>query len=347
MKNILVIMLRYIGDVLLATPVVRALRDHFPNAHIAMAVNKGTEDVVKRNPDLNDVMGVPKHGVGASLRFLREVRSRRFDCVLDLTDGDRAAILTRSTGAPVRVGFNEEHYWRGLLYTSVVKGEFLGVHRVERNLEAVRALGIEPKSRRLVLEVSSEDEAAANRVLKQSDGGGTDGTEGPLIMLQPGARYWFKAWPAERFALLSDRLVRELGCRVLVGGDAAEREIASTIQAACASPVTNLAGQTDLLTYAAILKQCALFIGNDNGPLHMAVAVGTPVVGLFGPSNPAEWGPLGGQAVVLYKGLDCRPCFHPTCYRGAESCMNLISVDEVFAAAEQMLQRQCEASKAN
>jgi ADP-heptose:LPS heptosyltransferase len=99
------------------------------------------------------------------------------------------------------------------------------------------------------------------------------------------------------------------------------------------SRLLNIAGRSDIRTLAAVLKRSALFVGNDTGAMHIAAAVGTPVVGLFGPSNPTEWGPRGGPAEVIYKGLDCRICFHPTCRRGEENCMKLITVDEVMAAA--------------
>jgi ADP-heptose:LPS heptosyltransferase len=103
------------------------------------------------------------------------------------------------------------------------------------------------------------------------------------------------------------------------------------------SSTTVLAGRTTLLQYAAIVKRCDLFVGNDNGPMHMAAALGVPVVALFGPSDPREWGPRGEKVQVLYKRLDCRRCFHPTCARGEESCMKQISVEEVFAAAKKLL----------
>ena len=156
-------------------------------------------------------------------------------------------------------------------------------------------------------------------------------------MLHPGARYWFKSWPAERFAALADRLVAAYGCRVLIGGSEQERAaVAGLVKTARSNPI-NLAGRADLLTFAAIVRRCAVFVGNDNGAMHIAAAVGTPVVGLFGPSNPREWGPRGDRIAVLYKGLDCRQCFHPTCERGEANCMRQISVDEVFEAAAQFL----------
>src|SRR5207249_3228 len=338
MKNILVIKLRYIGDVLLATPVLRALRDRFPDAGLTMVVNRGTEDILKWNPDVNEVLVVDRGAPGAQFRFLGELRRRRFDCVIDLTDGDRSAILARLSGALVRVGFNEEHRWRGLLYTSVVSTGQQVVHRIERDLEALRPLGIEPKVGPLVLRTSSQDDEEGVALLREigPEESSTDGAR-PLVMMHPGARYWFKAWPAERFAELADRLTDACGCRVLVGGDAHDKPVAEAIQARARSAPTVLAGRTTLLQLAAILKRCALFVGNDNGPMHMAAALGVPVVALFGPSDPLVWGPRGRRLEVLYKGLDCRRCFHPTCYRGEESCMKLITVDEVFAAAEHCL----------
>jgi len=331
MKNILVIKLRYIGDVLLATPVLRTLRDRFPPARLTMAVNEGTEDVLKWNPDLDEVLVVARGGLVQQIRFLGEVRRRRFDCVIDLTDGDRSAMLSRLSGAPVRIGFNEERRWRGLLYTSVAQTRSDAIHRMERDLEAVRILGIEPKVSPLVLHTSHQDEEDAARLLGEA-GLGADSPR-PLVMFHPGARYWFKAWPAERFATLADRLTDAYGCRVLVGGDANDREVAHAIHARARSAPALLAGHTTLLQFAAVLKRCALFVGNDNGPMHMAAALGTPVVGLFGPSDPSVWGPRGRKVEVLYKGLDCRRCFHPTCTRGDQNCMRLITVDEVFTAA--------------
>lgn len=273
-------------------------------------------------------------GLAAQLRFLREVRRRRFDAVLDLTDGDRASILAGLSGAPLRIGFNEEHRWRGLLYTTIAPIPPGPVHRVDHDLEALRPLGIQPKGGQPRLYTSLEDDERAVRLLDEA---GLAGVGGPLVMFQPGARYWFKAWPAEQFAALADRLSDSFGCRVIIGGSEPERALAEEVRRLARSTPTVLAGRTPLLTYATVLKRCRLFVGNDNGPMHMAAALGIPVVALFGPSNPDEWGPRGPEVRVLYKGLDCRRCFHPTCERGEESCMKRISVDEVWAAVESLL----------
>jgi len=337
LTNILVIKLRYLGDVLLATPVLRALRERFPKAYLAAAVNRGTEDILKWNPDVDEVLVVERDGLLPQLRLLSGVRRRRFDCVIDLTDGDRAAILTVISGAPVRIGFNAEHRWRGWLYTTVVEPRPLAVHRIERDLETVRPLGIEPKPGRPVLRTSPQDDADAARLLDKVAGRSLFESEERLIMFQPGARYWFKAWPLDRYAELANRLTA-LGYQILIGGHAQERGLAEEIASRAKSRLLVLAGQTTILEHAALLKRCALWVGSDNGPMHMAAALGVAVVALFGPSNPAEWGPRGERVAILYKGLDCRKCFHPSCFRGEESCMKLISVDEVFAAATQLLE---------
>lgn len=336
-RNILVIKLRYIGDVLLATPVLRALRAACPGATLTMVVNPGTEDMIRRNRDVQEVLTLPRGPWTEQLRFLRSLRRRRFDCVLDLTDGDRAAWMTWSTGARMRVGFNEEHRWRGRLYTHVASLE--GRHRIEHDLSILQPLGIASDAAVPRLDLSPEDERDGERILGEL-GVRLDQGAPALMMLQPAARYWFKAWPEERFASLADRLSAEQGCHVLIGGSVQDRELAERIGRSMKARCTVLAGRTTLLPYAAILKRCALFVGNDSGAMHMAAAMKTPIVALFGPSHPQEWGPRGGPAEVIYKGLDCRACFHPTCRRGEENCMRLIGVDEVYAAAVRMMRRK-------
>lgn len=333
MANILVIKLRYLGDVLLATPVLRALRERFPQARLTMAVNRGTEEIVRWNPDLDEVLIVERGSLVAQCRLLARIRRHRFDCVLDLTDGDRSAILARFSGAPIRVGFNEERRWRGVLYTKTVSAP-PGAHRVERDLQAVRAIGIDPKACQPVLQISQEDQERADHLLGEL---GLLRDHRPLVMFHPGARYWFKAWPVERFAELADRLADACPCHILVGGAEQDLQTAEAIRQRARAPVSVLAGRLTLLEFAAVLRRCALFIGNDNGPMHMAAAIGTPVVALFGPSNPAEWGPRSEKAAVLYKGLDCRQCFHPACERGEQNCMRQIAVEEVLEAGTKLL----------
>lgn len=327
-QNILVIKLRYLGDVLLATPTLHALKAAYPMARVTALVNRGTEEMLIGNPDVDQILCLDRGTIVEQCRFVSDVRHRRFDMVVDLTDGDRAALLTRISGAPIRIGFNAEQRWTGRCYTTVVHGE-AGAHRIERDLAALTPLKISATDRIPRLWLTNEDEARADALLAKV----AVRSDQPLVVIQPGARYWFKAWPTERFAELADRLTERFGCQVVVSGSHQEAELTKLVIKQAKSPLLTIAGLSPIRTLAALLKRAALFVGNDSGAMHIATAVGTPVVALFGPSNPAEWGPRGGPAEVIYKGLDCRVCFHPTCQRGEQNCMKLITVDEVMHAA--------------
>jgi heptosyltransferase III len=333
MQNILIIKLRYIGDVLLATPTVRAIKAARSDARVTMMVNRGTEDVLSGNPDLAEIMVLDKGSLAAQSRLIAGLRGRQFDTVIDLTDGDRSAFLTRISGAPVRIGFNDEHRWRGRYYTEVVQPVPSVRHRIDRDLEALKPLSIEAGSKDPQLWLTPEEKNSADQLLSQL---GIQRSQS-MVILQPGARYWFKAWPPERFAELADRLTDQYGCQVLIGGSDQDIGLAQQIREMAKSTSIIMAGRTTIKQFAAIAKQSVLFVGSDSGAMHMASAVGTPVVALFGPSNPREWGPRGGPVEVLYKEIDCRSCFHPTCTRGEENCMRLISVEEVMSAVGRLM----------
>ena len=335
MNNILIIKLRYIGDVLLATPTVRAIKAARPDVRVTMMVNRGTEDVLSGNPDLDEIMVLDKGSLSAQSKLIAALRGHQFDTVIDLTDGDRSAFLTWISGAPVRIGFNDEHRWRGRYYTEVVQPVPAMRHRIDRDLEALKSLGIQSGSKDPQLWLTQEERDSADRLLDQL---GIQQSQS-IVILQPGARYWFKAWPTERFAELADLLTSQYGCQVLIGGSVQDIDLAQQIREKAKSQPIVMAGRTTIKQFAVIAKKSALFVGSDSGAMHMASAVGTPVVALFGPSNPREWGPRGGPVEVLYKEIDCRSCFHPTCTRGEENCMKLISVEEVNAAVGRMMRQ--------
>lgn len=333
MRNILIIKLRYIGDVLLATPTIRSIKSACPNVRITMMVNRGTEDVLFGNQDLDEVIVLDKGSLLAQGQFIAGLRRRGFDTVIDLTDGDRSAFLSWISGAPIRIGFNDEQRWRGRYYTQIVPSASGAWHRIERDLEVLKPLGIQAGSKDPQLWLTPEDEKSADELLDQH---GVRQSQS-IVILQPGARYWFKAWPLDRYAELADRLTAQYGCQVLIGGSNQDVDLAQQIRQTAKSKPIIVAGRTTIKQFAAIAKRSALFVGSDSGAMHIAAAVGTPVVALFGPSSPAEWGPRGGPVEVLYKELDCRSCFHPTCTRGEQNCMRLISVEEVIAAAQKLL----------
>jgi predicted lipopolysaccharide heptosyltransferase III len=301
-----------------------------------MMVNRGSEDVLSGNPDLDEILVLDKGSLAAQWRLIVGVRRRRFDTVIDLTDGDRSAFLSWISGAPVRIGFNDEHRWRGRCYTEVVRPAADIRHRIDRDLDALKPMGIQAGSKDPQLWLTPEEENSGDQLLDQL---GVQRSQS-IVILQPGARYWFKAWPPERFAELADRLMSQNGCQVLIGGSDQDIDLSQQIRQMAKSRPIIMAGRTTIKQFAAIAKKSALFIGSDSGAMHIASAVGTPLVALFGPSNPAEWGPRGGPADVIYMGLDCRVCFHPTCRRGEGNCMRLITVDAVYASAQRMLDKK-------
>jgi predicted lipopolysaccharide heptosyltransferase III len=334
MQRILIIKLRYIGDVLLATPTVRAIKAARPDVRVTMMVNRGTEDVLSGNQDLDEIVVLDKGSLAAQSRLIASLRSQRFDTVIDLTDGDRSAFLSWVSGASVRIGFNDDHRWRGRYYTHVVQPVPGMQHRIDRDLEALKPLNIQAGSKDPQLQLTQEEMKGADQLLDQL---GVQRSQS-IVVLQPGARYWFKAWPPERFAELADQLTSQYGCQVLIGGSSQDIDLAQQIRQMAKSSLIVMAGRTTIKQFAAIAKKAALFVGNDSGAMHIASAVGIPVVALFGPSSLREWGPRGGPVEVLYKELDCNSCYHTTCTRGEESCMKLITVHEVSAAAQRLIQ---------
>ena len=330
-QNILIIKLRYIGDVVLCTPVLRAFKEAYPKANLVCVVNPGTEKVLGHNPHVDDVLLLPRGSVLKQFQFLRKLRSWGFDCVIDLTDGDRSAFMTAMTGAPIKIGFNHENRWRGMVYSQCVKAQYGTMHMVDYHAEALKSIGVKLSGRNPEIIVNEKEVQKAQQLLQEHRL-----KNRPWIMIHPSARYWFKAWPAERFAALSDWLAGK-GYSVVLVGDTQDKEVEEKILRLAQHKPLSFIGQTSLLELAALMKQCHLFVGNDGGPMHIAAAVGCPVLALFGPSDPAVWGPKGNNTSVIYKGLDCRDCFHPGCFRGEESCMKQISIEEVCSATSHML----------
>lgn len=330
-KRILLIKLRYLGDVVLSTPVLPLLRKQFPEAKMTFLVNPETAGVLQDNPYLDEVWVLPRKPWWQQLWFIKRVRDAKFDIVIDLTDGDRSAFLSWVTGAPVRLGYNRERRWRGNFYSQVLPSAYGSMHMVEYHQQAIVVLGIHESIGEPEVYIHSE-----TRPQNEEELGNLFAKGQPLVLIHPTARYEFKSWPLERFAAVADWL-SEQGVYVALIGSQREILIGQQIMNLTKHKPVNLMGNTGLSELIALMKQSILLIGNDGGPLHIAAAVGCPVLGLFGPTDPGVWGPRGSKAKVIYKGLNCEECFYPGCSRGEESCMRQISVEEVCQTALSML----------
>jgi heptosyltransferase-3 len=333
-RKILVIKLRNLGGVLMSTPVLPSLRAAFPGAFLSMLVNAGMEAVLAENPHLDEVCVVRRNVSRLrQLRFALALRRRRFDLVIDLTDADLAAVLARVTGAAIRVGFKRDARWRGCLFTHAVPVPQQPIPMIRQNLMALDAVGVPIVESMPLLGVRPDDEEAAEAALAEM---GIEAGE-PFVAVHPGVRCWFKRWPARRFAGLIESIQGEPGVKAVLLGGNRERRIAEVILGQLGNGRRSLVGRLSLLELVALLRRATLFVGHDGGPMQMAAAMGTPVVGLFGPSDPRVWGPPGQGHAVVYKGIDCRPCYSGGCRRGKENCMRQIELDEVIPLVEERL----------
>jgi heptosyltransferase-3 len=344
--TILLIKLKHIGDVLLATPAIHALKAAYPAARIHALVPRDTEPVLEGNPDLAGVIPFARpRGRGLrrwreELRLVRGLRALRPDLVVAMGKGDREAILGLLSGARWRVGFDSGRkgfLGRNRLLTHRV-ARTGREHVVEADLKLVEALGIAPPDRRLRLAVGAEAAAAADRMLAEAGVGPGDA----LATVHPTSRWLFKCWRDEGMAAVMDHLAA-LGLRVAItsGPDPREVRKARYILGLARRPAVDLIGRLTLKQLAAVLRRSCLFLGVDSAPMHVAAAVGTPVVALFGPSGEHNWRPWGEGHVVVAKDLFCRPCGQDGCNGSKRSdCLEMITEAEVIAAVDAQLRRQ-------
>lgn len=346
--KILVIKFRYIGDTVLLTPAFRAIKAKYPDAHVCALVNDWTAPLLRDNPYIDEV--IPFHrrqAKGGSVfsraarqvSFLLGLRKKGFDLVIDLTDSDRSAIAAFATGARRRIGFNDEGRWRGRLLTDIAAPAG-GLHIIDYHFAALQAAGIPPAGKELFLPIDSGELGIVDRFLEESGIGKTDF----LLLVHPGARWKGKCWPPDRFAEVARRLAGERGARVILasGPDAEEQAILEEVRKKMMVPYATFPSDGGLLRFAALCSRCSLFVGNDSGPMHIAAAAGIPVVGLFGPSLPEIWGPLGTRVATLRVPVECCPCGQMVCLRPETNCMVLLDVETVMGAVASVLDSPAE-----
>lgn len=344
-QRILCIKLKHIGDVLLMTPALRALRQAWSDSSIAALVPRETAEVLIGNPDLDAIFTFAREeGLAGSWRTLRAARAFAPDLVLEFGQGDREAVLGWLSGARRRIGYapGRSGGWRRALLTRAIPWNG-AQHVVETNLDLVRALGIPAGASRPVLAVQPEARARMSARL----GAAGLSPEKPLVVVHPVSRWLFKAWPEASCAEVMVRLVRQAGVAVALtsGPGPAEREAAHRILARVEAsrgegPVINLIGRTSLTDLAAVLERAAIFLGVDSAPMHMAAALGIPALVLFGPSGEHNWGPQGDGDVVVTSPYLCRPCGQDGCLGSKRSdCLEALSARVVWEAVEPLLHR--------
>lgn len=345
-RNILLLKLRYMGDVLLTTPAIRLLKKSYPKARITMVVNKGTEDMILHNAHIDRILTIDRsiaksknmlHRFRYERAFIKELRMFQYDLCVDFEyGGQRGAILSLISGARHRVGLETLSYWRNWIYHYRVPFPN-GTHAVEYNMALLdKSIGLSTEDKCLELHTAKEDDYYVDTWMAENGFGKGD----KFLVCHPGARWWFKQWPEDKFAQLADQLQEEMQLKVLFSGGPEDVPAVLGIAGRMTTSCHSLAGQTTPLQLAALIKRAQLFIGNDSGPMHIAAAVDTPVIALFGSTDPAIWRPWTRKSEVIYKAVACSPCDHTGCEMGELNCMRQIKVLEVKAAVEALLGRR-------
>jgi len=347
-RRALVIKLRHHGDVLLASPVFTVLKRAAPQADVDALVYRETAAMLAGHPAISTLhtidRSLKRQGLLAQARgewrLWRALRARHYDLIVHLTEHPRGAWLTRLTGA--RHGVAPERAGAGWLWRAAFPHRYLlpratPRHTVETNLDALRRIGLWPEEadKALVLAPGAGADARAHALL-QAHGL----ARGGFVLVHPGSRWLFKCWPAAATATLLDRLAGDGWPLVLTGApDPAERSLIEGIRAATRAPVIDLSGQLTLAELGALIGAARLFIGVDSAPMHMAAAMGTPVVALFGPSGDAEWGPWRvPHRVVASDAHSCRPCGNNGCGGSNHSdCLLTLPEARVAAAVTELL----------
>lgn len=329
-NRILLTRMKFIGDIVLTTPVIRAVREKFPQAYIAYLGDKNAVSLLEHNPYLDEILrfDFSKPDLYEQPRMMWELRKRKFDVVVDFFSNPRTAILARASGAPMRIG--KDVPGRGKLYTHRV-GDFGSLApAIDFHYQYVKPLGVDISHRTTEIFLTDDEKREARIFLKHQD---VD-TSKPIVALHPGATWPNKMWLKEHFAGLIDLLRAKLNVEVLLSPGPKDSELIDDI---CSKSFGNV-HQLPVLPVrqlAAILSQCAVFVSNDCGPMHIGVAVGTKTLGIFGPEPPEVWFAYDESAghKALFKKIECSPCRATLCFREGEGfmeCMKLISVKEMF-----------------
>jgi lipopolysaccharide heptosyltransferase II len=370
--KLLVVKLSDVGDLLTATPALRALRDRYPSAQIdvlaparSMEVLSGLSSVDRLIPfekSLYDsILGAVRPGaLAAAVRLGLRLRRERYDCVVLLHHlvtawgGAKYAALLLATGSPRRVGIDDGSGRGWFLTERAADAGFGAQHEVDYWLGVAVLLGAQASRPRLEVALNDADLAAGRRLLVEE--------HWPTVAIYPGSGAYSVArrWPAARFAAVADALAARLGARIVLVGSADEAGLGTSIAGSMAAPALDLIGQTTLKQLGAVLGRCDLLVGNDGGVMHLATAVDTRVVAVFGPSNPLAWGPYGyaewdshGQHaatkhLVVRAHVQRGPCASGPCmYNGrtagnrrgcpARECLMGVTPPTVIAAAEWQL----------
>lgn len=338
-QNILVRSVNWIGDAVMTLPSIKLLKKIFKDSKISLLVRPSVKAVFDGNPDVDEFVLYGEHhrGLLGRLRLASELRKKKFDRAFLFQNAFDAALVTFLGGIPERIGYNRDG--RGFLLTKPVpfNNDDRRVHHIDYYLNLIRYVtGIEDFDYTYPYIYLTIDE----RLLIRKR---LEGLKRPIVGINPGATYGAaKRWLPERFAEVAEWFIKDTGGTVVITGSLSEKVISDEIikhinpDLRSSGHVHNLAGYTSLRELIALISECDLYLSNDSGPMHIAYAVGTPLIALFGSTDPKLTGPVGDGFKVLKADLDCGPCFKRNCERGM-TCMYDLYSDDVYLALKDLV----------
>ncbi|MBD3182475.1 lipopolysaccharide heptosyltransferase II [Candidatus Poribacteria bacterium] len=331
MKNILLIRFGSLGDVVLTTPTIRAIRKEFPHARIAMLVGERSADVLTTNPHLDELITFERkaRGLSETRRIVSVLKQYNFDVSIDMQRKFRSSLITYLGNVRLRIGYHEP---KGFL-CSVKIPEDENKHAIDRNLDLLKPLGIETEDIKPEIFILKEHQDFARDELEKLGAN----FEYPALGMFPGAGWRHRCWPAQKFAEVGDMAISNKNASVVVLGGPKESDILEDISNRMKNKPILMKANMTIPQLAGVIQQCNLFISNDTGPMHISVAVNTPTIGLFGPGNHIKFRPLGEQNTFIRHNTPCSPCKQFTDRCKDNICMKKISVDEVWEVVKEKL----------
>lgn len=330
-RRILIIKPSAIGDVIHALPVLNLLRRRWPAARISWLATPPCTELLEGHPQLNEVIAFPRRQFGQGWRnpkiaaalfhFMRDLRRRKFDWVIDLQGLFRSGWLAMQTQAPLRIGFANARELAWIFYTHRVAIRSPDIHAVDRYIKLASALGCDHSPVEFPIPIDEADRQYIGNLLPKGK---------RFAVLLPGTNWATKRWPVEHFAAIVQPLRERFGLNTIIAGGPDAAELATLIPDSL-----NLVGKTNLRQLAALLEKADLVIANDSGPMHLAAALARPLVALYGPTNPLRTGPYARPNSVIRLDIPCSPCYSRHCSH--QSCLRWLGIEPVLALAEKQM----------
>ena len=341
-KRILIVRMDRIGDVVLSTPAIKAVRDEYPDSYIAVLVRPYARDIVDGNPHVNEVITYDKSGkeksILGNIRFISRLRRKRFDLAIILHPKNSSHALTFLAGIPERIGYDKK--LGALLTKRIPHTKQYGLkHEMDYALDLLSYIGIKPRDKSLYMPLNKLSEEKVRAIFDENGIFEKD----MIVAIHPAASCPSRRWSLERFAKTADILSEKFGARVIIVAGPEDAAFGRNVSKLMKFKPLDLSGKTSIADLASILKRSRLLISNDSGPVHIASALGIPVISIFSRKDrgisPGRWRPVGKGCVALHRDVGCEICLAHNCRLGFK-CLDAISVEDVLSAAERILNPQ-------